>query len=169
LPRYLIDTNVISELRKGSPANRGVRRFFDGVIQDRNNLFLSVITIGELQRGVELIRRRGDDKQARKLERWFFSILDRYADFVLDFDIEIARLWGHLRASPPHNALDKQIAATALIHDLTVATRNDKEFPPPAPVLSIRLMKLNRMKLITGPASFLDRAIGGILVYRLNM
>lgn len=127
MPRYLIDT-LICDLRKDSRANRGVRQFFDDVIQAGSDVFLSVVTVGELQRGVELIRYRGDGKQAQKLERWFVSILDRYADFVLDVDAEIARLWGHLRAPDPHNALDKQIAATALIYDLTVVTRNDRDF-----------------------------------------
>lgn len=125
---YLLDTNVISEARKGARADRGVRRFFQDVIRRRVDVFLSVVTIGELRRGIDLIRHRGDEDQARQLERWFFSIMDHYSDYLLDFDTEIAQVWGRLRVPHPQNALDKQIAATALIHDLTVVTRNWKDF-----------------------------------------
>jgi hypothetical protein len=125
---YLIDTNVISEARKGRRAHAGVRRFFEDVARDNVDVFLSVVTMGELRRGIELVRYRGDERQARRLERWFASIPDRYSDFVLGIDAEIAQIWGRLRVPHPHNALDKQIAATALIHDLTVVTRNDRHF-----------------------------------------
>jgi predicted nucleic acid-binding protein len=125
---YLLDTNVISEARKGQRADRGVRRFFQDVIRQRIDVYLSVVTIGELRRGIDLIRHRGDEDQARQLERWFFSIMDRYSDYLLDFDAEIAQVWGRLRVPHPQNALDKQIAATALIHGLTVVTRNRKDF-----------------------------------------
>ncbi len=125
---YLLDTNVISEARKGPRADRGVRRFFQDVIRQRIEVYLSVVTIGELRRGIDLIRHRGDEDQARQLERWFSSIMDRYSDHLLDFDVEIAQLWGRLRVPHPQNALDKQIAATALIHGLTVVTRNRKDF-----------------------------------------
>lgn len=125
---YLIDTNVISEARKGHRADAGVRRFFADAEQQRIPLFLSVITIGELRRGVELIRHRGDALQARRLERWLGSILADFASNILDIDSDIAQLWGHLCAPRAENALDKLIAATALIHGLTVVTRNHKHF-----------------------------------------
>ncbi len=127
---YLLDTNVISEARKGQRADQGVRRFFQDVIRQRIDVFLSVVTLGELRRGIDSIRHRGDEDQARRLERWFSSIMDRYSDYLLDFDAEIAQVWGRLRVPHPQNALDKQIAATALIHDLTVVTRNRKDFSP---------------------------------------
>src|SRR5262249_27465732 len=72
---YLIDTNVISEARKRAKANRGVRRFFRRVIKERTPVFLSVITIGELRRGVELLRHRGDSRQAERLEEWLNALL----------------------------------------------------------------------------------------------
>lgn len=125
---YLVDTNVLSEARKGARADRGVRQFFRDAIRTEADVFLSAITIGELRRGIELIRRRGDADQAQRLERWFSSILSHYADYILEFDAEIAQVWGRLRVVHPQNALDKQIAATALIHDLTAATRNLKDF-----------------------------------------
>lgn len=125
---YLIDTNIISEARKGKKANPGVIAFFRKVIDERIPVFLSVITIGELRRGVELVRHRGDLQQANQLEQWLEQILEKYRDYILLLDEEIAQLWGRLRVPNPENALDKQIAATALLHDLTVVTRNHKDF-----------------------------------------
>ncbi len=125
---YLIDTNVISEARKGVKANAGVRAFFEQVASVRTAVFLSVITLGELRRGVELIRHRGDVLQAAQLERWLMHMVQEYQDFLLPLDEDVAQLWGRLRVPHPENALDKQIAATALVHDLTVVTRNDRDF-----------------------------------------
>jgi len=127
-PMYLVDTNIISEARKKTKANRGVRDFFKRALSDSTPLFMSVITVGELRRGVELIRYRGDTRQANLIEKWLMTILDEYDDFILPIDDEIAQLWGHLRTPNPENALDKLIAATALIHDLTVVSRNLKDF-----------------------------------------
>ena len=72
---YLIDTNVISEMRKRRHANAGVRKFFRGASEQEAQLYLSVISIGELRRGVEHVRHRGDHLQARKLESWLGGIL----------------------------------------------------------------------------------------------
>ncbi len=125
---YLVDTNVISEARKKSKANKGVRAFFNQAIADETRMFISVITVGELRRGVESIRYRSDVRQANQLEKWLESLLAEYRDHILDINQDIAQLWGRLRAPHPENALDKQIAATALIYELTVATRNHKDF-----------------------------------------
>jgi predicted nucleic acid-binding protein len=125
---YLVDTNVISELRKKTRMNAGVRDFFKQVAENRNSIFVSVITIGELRRGVEMIRHRGDLRQANQLEKWLESLLDNYQGHILDINQDIAQLWGKLRAPQAQNSLDKQIAATALIHDLVVVTRNQKDF-----------------------------------------
>jgi predicted nucleic acid-binding protein len=125
---YLIDTNVISEARKKANANVGVRRFFRQSNENQSKIFISVITVGELRRGVEMIRHRGDIRQANQLEKWLVAMLDEYQDHILGINQDIAQLWGHLRTPHPENALDKQIAATALIYDLTVVTRNQKDF-----------------------------------------
>jgi len=125
---YLVDTNVISEVRKKSKANPGVRAFFKQAIADEARLFISVVTVGELRRGVEAIRHRGDVRQANQLEKWLVALLTEYQDHMLDIDPDIAQLWGRLRVPHPENALDKQIAATALIYELTVVTRNHKDF-----------------------------------------
>ena len=125
---YLIDTNVISEARKKSKANPGVIDFFNRVASAGDTVYLSVITIGELRRGVELIRERGDTEQAGLLEHWLSAVLEQYSDKVLAFDADAAQVWGRLRVPNPEHALDKQIAATALVHDLTVVTRNGADF-----------------------------------------
>jgi toxin FitB len=125
---YLIDTNVISEARKGPRAHPGVRQFFASAAIDDTALYLSAVTVGELRRGVELIRYRGDAAQAALLEHWLGRVLQEFADRVLPFDAEAAQIWGRLRVPSPAHELDKQIAATALIHDLTVVTRNVGDF-----------------------------------------
>jgi len=127
---FLVDTDVISEARKGDKANAGVREFFGNASRNNIALFLSAITIGELRQGVENIRHRGDSAQAARLERWLDRLTVDYADAILPFDQETAQIWGKLRAPHPENPLDKQIAATALIHDLTVVTRNTDHYEP---------------------------------------
>ncbi len=125
---YLIDTNVISELRKKEKAHPGVIAFFLKAASQNESLYLSVLTIGELRRGVELIRRRGDTPQAALLESWLQATLEDFADRVLSFDTDTAQVWGRLRVPDPAHELDKQIAATALVNDLTVVTRNTADF-----------------------------------------
>ena len=125
---YLVDTSVISEARKKTKANRGVRSFFKQVIEDEIRVFMSVVSVGELRRGVESIRYRGDTRQANQLEKWLANLLVEYQDHILDINHDIAQLWGRLRAPHPENVLDKQIAATALIYELTVVTRNHRDF-----------------------------------------
>lgn len=125
---YLIDTDVVSELRKKEKANLGVIAFFKSASSSEVALYLTAVTIGELRRGVELIRYRGDTKQAQALERWLARMLADYGDSILAFDEDVAQVWGRLRVPHPENPLDKQIAATALVYDLVLVTRNVKHF-----------------------------------------
>ena len=123
---YLLDTNVISEARKGKKANPGVQKFFRTV--EAEDLYLSVQTIGEIRRGLENIRHRGDLPQAKKLEKWLDLVVANYDDRILSFDEECAQVWGRLMSPHHEHPIDKQIAAIALIHDLTVVTRNVDDF-----------------------------------------
>lgn len=123
---YLVDTNVISEARKGKKANPGVQRFFRTI--EAEDLYLSVQTIGEIRRGLENIRHRGDLPQARKLEKWLDLLVTDYDKRILSFDQECAQVWGRLMSPHHEHPIDKQIAAIALIHDLTVVTRNANDF-----------------------------------------
>jgi toxin FitB len=125
---YLVDADVISELRKKDKANPQVTAFFEGAAAGDLPLYLAAVTIGELRRGAELIRCRGDTRQANVLGRWLDALLAEYGENVLSFDADAAQLWGRLRVPHPENPLDKQIAATALLYDLTLITRNVKHF-----------------------------------------
>ena len=125
---FLIDTDVVSELRKGVKVNVGVVRFIDQTDAENQPLFLSVITIGELRRGVELLRHRKDLQQARRLESWLNSILEEFEEHILEFGREEAQVWGRLRVPHHENALDKQIASIALTHGLKLVTRNAEHF-----------------------------------------
>jgi len=123
---FLVDTNIISESRKGARANAGVLRFFRAT--DDDQMYIAVQTVGEIRRGVENVRGRGDAAQAKTLESWLDGVVRNYAERILDFDMECAQVWGRLMANGNHSPVDKQIAAVALIHDLTVVTRNTGDF-----------------------------------------
>ena len=125
---YLIDTNVISEARKKGRANPGVTGFLREGAARGQPLYLSAISVGELRRGVELIRRRGDLPQADLLDTWLGEVLDDYRNHILAFDADAAQVWGRLRVPHPERELDKQIAAIALVNSLTVVTRNTADF-----------------------------------------
>lgn len=122
--------DVISEVRKRDKSNPGVRAFFERASEESAELYLSVVTIGELRQGVERIRYRGDSLQAEQLERWLLQLTTAYADRILPLDEETAHVWGRLRVPNPENPLDRQIAATALIHDLTVVSRDVAHYTP---------------------------------------
>jgi toxin FitB len=125
---YLIDTNVVSEARKKGRANPGVLAFFERVGASDEAVYLSAVSVGELRRGVELIRRRGDIEQASLLEEWLTVVLEEYEGKILAFDSNAAQVWGLLRVPDPGHPLDKQIAAIALVNDITLVTRNASDF-----------------------------------------
>lgn len=119
---YLWDTNVISELRKGTRANAKVRSWAKSVEGDDH--YLPAVVIGELRQGIEAIRGR-DPKAARHLDRWFERVVETHADRILPIDRRIAELWGRLNTPDPLPIIDGLIAATAIAHDLTLVTRDD--------------------------------------------
>jgi predicted nucleic acid-binding protein len=91
---YLVDTNVISEARKGSRCNPGVVRFFRSTPPGER--YLTVQTVGEIRRGVENIRGRGDQAQALRLESWLDAVVREYGPRILSFDVDCAHVWGRL-------------------------------------------------------------------------
>jgi toxin FitB len=122
LSGYLLDTNVVSEIRKGERANPGVRAWFDA--SEPDELFLSVLVVGELRRGVELIRRR-DASTARALERWLRTLERSYAERILPVTVSICDRWGRMGLERPVPPIDGLLAATALDRRLTLVTRNE--------------------------------------------
>jgi predicted nucleic acid-binding protein len=122
---FLLDTNVLSELRKRSRADPGVARWFDET--DEGALYTSVLVIGEIRQGIESVRGR-DPRAARALEKWLAELTSSYADRILEVDVAIAERWGELNAPRPMPAVDGLIAATALVHGLTVVSRNSDDF-----------------------------------------
>lgn len=118
---YLLDSNVVSELRKGGRCDAGVEAWFAEV--EEGDLFLSALTLGDLRKGVELLRRR-DPLSADRLETWLLGLPSVYADRILDVDERIADRWGRLNAPDPLPVIDGLIAATAIVHGLTLVTRN---------------------------------------------
>jgi predicted nucleic acid-binding protein len=119
-----LDTNILSELRKGARANAGLRAWFEAV--NPEDIHLSVLVVGELRRGVELVRRR-DTRQAAALERWLTNVTLDHAERILSVDGPVAELWGRLVARRPGSVIDTLMAATALVHGLLLVTRNVKD------------------------------------------
>ena len=118
---FLLDTNIISELRKRDRADARVQRWFDR--NTDSELWLSVLVVAELRRGVERLRRR-DEVAASTLGAWLESVVIDYRDRILPVTVEIAQRWGVLSVPDPLPWIDGLLAATALEHGLTLATRN---------------------------------------------
>ncbi|MBI4821914.1 MAG: type II toxin-antitoxin system VapC family toxin [Deltaproteobacteria bacterium] len=118
---WLLDTNILSELRKGPRCDQGVEAWRRSV--DPTSAYLSVIVIGEIRRGIESKRRR-DSVSAEALGRWLDRLGTAYGDRILPIDLNIAEAWGRLNVPDPMPAVDGLLAATALVHDLTLVTRN---------------------------------------------
>lgn len=118
---FLIDTNVLSELRKKERADPGVRQWFANVKGD--DLHLSVLVIGEVRNGIERLRRR-DPVAAVSLETWLSKVETDMAERILPITSAIADRWGRLSVPDPLPVIDALLAATALTHDLTLVTRN---------------------------------------------
>jgi predicted nucleic acid-binding protein len=125
---FLLDTVVLSELRKPPrQRNRNLVHWIEGVASQ--DLFVSVVTIGEIERGIER-QRQLDPPFAGSLAAWLDTVLRTYEDRILPVDIAVARRWGRLSQQIGNKGLDLAVAATALEHGLTVATRNVSDFEP---------------------------------------
>lgn len=125
---FLLDTVVLSELRK-PPRRRdhGLVLWFEGV--SSQDLFVSVVTIGEIERGIER-QRQHNSSFAESLVSWLDTVLRAYEGRILPVDVAVARRWGRLSQRIGNKGLDLAVAATALEHGLTVATRNVSDFKP---------------------------------------
>ena len=117
---YLIDTNVVSELRKRVP-DRNVDKWYASVAS--NAIYLSVLTIGEIRLGVERVRRK-DPQQAETLARWLYGLYTAYRDRIVDVDAAIAEQWGRLNVPNPLPTIDGLLAATAIARGWVLVTRN---------------------------------------------
>ena len=117
---WLLDTNVISEIRKGARGDPGVARWAAG---RQDDAWLSVLTVGEIRRGIEL-RRRKDELAARHLEIWLQGLLGSFESRILPIDDRVAEVWGRLNVPDPRSVVDTLLAATAIVHGLTLVTRN---------------------------------------------
>ncbi|MDE2266213.1 MAG: type II toxin-antitoxin system VapC family toxin [Alphaproteobacteria bacterium] len=118
---YLIDTNVISEVRKGARCDPNVARWYDEI--DDGSLYLSALVLGEIRKGVEKARSR-DPTQARALERWLAEVNKTFGDRILTVDRVVADEWGKMGATRSLPVVDALLAATAKVHGMTLVTRN---------------------------------------------
>ena len=121
---FLLDTNILSDLRRTTTRQGRLRTWFDAQTPDA--LGLSVVTIGEIRQGIEQVRRR-DPTQAHVLGVWLDDLSRLYADRLLPVDQDVANEWGRLRALRSVPVLDALIAATARVNGLTLVTRNEKD------------------------------------------
>jgi predicted nucleic acid-binding protein len=117
---YLLDTNVISELRKRSP-DPHVLAWYDSV--SSAEIFISVLSIGEIRHGIERLRRK-DPGQADLLEQWLRGLQSTYRDHIVNVDVGTAEEWGRMNVPDPLPVIDGLLAATARTHGWTLVTRN---------------------------------------------
>lgn len=121
---FVLDTNVVSEPRKRSRADASVMRWFDSVETD--DLYISVLVIGEIRQGIEGLRRR-DPVQAGHLESWLAGLRRGYADRILPVDLEAAEEWGRMNVPDPISTRGGLMAATAKVRNMTFVTRNTSD------------------------------------------
>jgi predicted nucleic acid-binding protein len=121
---YLIDTNIISEVRKGERCDPRVSAWYASITDE--DLFLSTLVIGEVRKEVELARLKDPDKAA-VLERWLGQVEAAFDGRVLGIDNAVSHQWGRMRAIRPIPVIDGLLAATAVINGLTLVTRSDRD------------------------------------------
>lgn len=121
--QYLLDTNILSETRK-KQADERVISFLSSA--EPSTLYISVLTLGELRKGVAL-KKRSDKDAAKKIAAWVDGLEFSFSDRILGIDAVTASLWGELSAQRPRPVIDTLLAATAVVHELTLVTRNTKD------------------------------------------
>ncbi|MDP4623771.1 MAG: type II toxin-antitoxin system VapC family toxin [Akkermansiaceae bacterium] len=126
MPGFLIDTNVLSEIRKGATrAEPGVWAWW--LSARESELFLSVMTLGEIRKGIDRLARR-DLAQATGLENWLEGLKNHFSEHIIEISAAIGDRWGQLQAVRPLPEIDALIAATALDKNLALVTRNEADF-----------------------------------------
>jgi len=120
----LLDTNVLSEIRKGPRCHPRVWAWFQEVADE--DIHLSVLVIGEIRRGIEAIRAR-DARAAQAFERWLARLVSDFGERILPIDRSVAEEWGRMNATRARSAVDSLLAATARVHGLTLVTRNVRD------------------------------------------
>ncbi len=118
---YLIDTNIISEVRKGERCDPNVANWYEKI--EDASLYLSVLVIGEIRKGIERVRPK-DNAKANAIENWLGAVYRAFAERILPIDRAVANEWGRLNANRPLPVIDGLLAATAKIHRMTLVTRN---------------------------------------------
>ena len=121
---FLLDTNIVSELRKGERCDLGLSTWYAAISSDE--LFLSTLVLGEIRRGIERARPR-DSQKAAALERWLHQVEIAFSDRILGIDRAVADQWGKMSAIRTVPVIDGLLAATALVNGLTLVTRNDRD------------------------------------------
>lgn len=121
---FLLDTNVLSEIRKGKNCDVNVRQWWDSTVA--SDFYLSVIVAGEIYRGIEKLMMT-NPAMARKFQNWLVSVVQEFEGRTLAIDLKTAEIWGRLSSKRTLPLADGLLAATALAHDLTLVTRNTKD------------------------------------------
>ena len=121
---FLVDTNVVSEVRKGAACNRKVAAWYTSI--DDGDLYLSVLVTGEIRKGIELVRRR-DPAKATALEKWLEEVDLAFGERILPIDRAVTDEWGRMSARRPIPVIDGLLAATAKVHRMVLVTRNDAD------------------------------------------
>ncbi|ANH09146.1 MULTISPECIES: type II toxin-antitoxin system VapC family toxin [Shinella] len=119
---YLVDTNIVSEARRGAPQAVSWLRSIDPL-----SVHLSALTLGEIMRGITL-KQKSDPKAAAHLAEWLRKLRRDHGDRILPVTDQISVEWGRIAAIRPRGDVDGLIAATAIVHDLILVTRNVKDF-----------------------------------------
>lgn len=121
---WLVDTNIISEIRKGARCHPAVAAWWAGV--EEHDLFLSVLVLGEIRRGIDALALR-DPPRAVTIEAWLATLVAGFGPRILGIDARVAERWGRLSAGRTVPVIDALMAATAEVHGLTLVTRNARD------------------------------------------
>ncbi len=121
---FLIDTNIVSEVRKGTRCDANVASWYASI--EDSDLYLSVLVLGEIRKGIELARRR-DPAKAETLEAWAREVDTAFGERILPIDSFVADEWGRMSALRPIPVIDGLLAATAKVQRMTLVTRNDAD------------------------------------------